>query len=181
MKKAIVLFAIAMIPAVAQDIKFPASFEKLAAKAEETVDVTLDSSMLQLAGNFLSSEDADQARAKKVVGGLKGIYVRSFQFAKEGEYTDADLDAIRSQLGGPGWTRLVTVRSKKKGGNADVFLKKDGERVAGMVVVAAEPKELTVVNIVGPINLEDLGALGGQFGVPKINVDRKPIKKAETK
>ena len=38
----------------------------------------------------------------------------------------------------------------------------------GFVIVAAEPKELTVVYIEGQINPDELGALGGNFGIPKI-------------
>jgi len=181
MRKAIVLLAAWIIPAVAQDIKFPASFEKLAAKAEETVDVTLDSSLLQLGSKFLSSQDPEQAKAKKLVSGLKGVYVRSYQFAKEGEYTEEDVAAIRSQLSGPGWSRIVGVRSQKKGENADVFIKREGDQIVGLTVIAAEPKELTVANIVGPINPEDLAALGGQFGLPKVEVQKKQTPKKETK
>jgi hypothetical protein len=181
MKRAFLLTLVALAPLVAQDIQFPASFEKLAAKAEETVDVTLDASMLGIASNFMSSEDPNQAKAKKLISGLKGVFVKSFQFAKEGEYSEADVDAIRSQLTGPGWSRIVGVRSKKEGENADVYLKKEGDRVVGITVLAAEPKQLTVANIVGPIDLEQLAALGGQFGVPRVAVESKTTKKSEKK
>src|ERR1035438_10561963 len=86
MRIAIGIVAAMLTSAWAQEIKMPPAFDKLAAKAEESVDVTLDSNMLQLAGKFLSDKDADQAKAKKIVGGLTGISVRSFEFAKEGEY-----------------------------------------------------------------------------------------------
>ena len=56
MAKVIACFALILLPAWAQEIKFPASFEKLAVKAVETVDVKLDSSMLQAAGKFLSGK-----------------------------------------------------------------------------------------------------------------------------
>ena len=97
--------------------------------------------------------------------------MKSFKFAKEGEYSEADVEAIRSQLSGPGWSQIVRVRSKKDSENVDVYLKKEGDQTIGLVVIAAEPKELTVVNIDGPINLEQLGELGGQFGIPKVNVE----------
>ena len=38
------------------------------------------------------------------------------------------------------------------------------------MVITAEPKELTVVNLTGSISPEDLKALGGQFGIPKVDV-----------
>ena len=36
-----------------------------------------------------------------------------------------------------------------------------------VVVVAEEEEEIVVVNIVGSIRPEDLGVLGGQFGIPR--------------
>jgi hypothetical protein len=148
------------------DVKFPVNLEKLAERAKESVDVTLDSSMLQLASGFLSN-DPDEKQVKKLVSKLKGVYVRSFEFDKEGQYSMGDVEAIRSQLKAPGWSRIVGVRSTK-GDNSEVYLKKTGDAIAGLVVIDAEPKELTVVHIDGPINPEELSQLGGHMGIPKI-------------
>jgi hypothetical protein len=41
------------------------------------------------------------------------------------------------------------------------------------VVVTAEPKELSVVQIIGPIDPAMLSELGGKMGIPKIEVDPK--------
>jgi hypothetical protein len=152
----------------------PVALDKLAAKAVESVDVTLDGNLLQLAGKFLSDKDADQAKAKKLISGLKGIFVRSFTFAKEGEYNAADIQGLRAQLQAPAWSRIVGVTSKRDRDNAEVYLKVgDGSKIGGLVVIAAEPKELTVVSIVGSIQPEDLAELGGQFGIPKLDVQQK--------
>lgn len=161
------------LPVLAQDIKLPASLDKLASKAAESVEVTLDGALLQLAGKFLSSDKPDEAKVKNMISGLKGIYVRSFEFDKEGEYLAADVEAIRSQLRGPGWSRIVGVVSKADHENAEIFLKTDGSRVGGLVILAVEPKELTVVNIIGSIDLDQLSELGGRFGIPKIEVEKK--------
>lgn len=151
-----------------QDIRFPASFEQLASKAEEVVDITLDSSMLGLASGFVSESDPDQKEVKEIIKGLSGIYVRSFEFAKEGEYSDSDVEEIRKQLQAPQWTPIVSVRTKKPGADtAEVFLRKENGKVAGLTVLAAEPKKLTVVHIVGSIDPAALGKLGGNFGIPK--------------
>jgi hypothetical protein len=161
-------------PLLAQDIKFPPGLEKLADRATEVIDVTLDASMLQLASRFLSNRDADQAKVKRLVGGLKGVYVRSYQFEKAGEYQESDIEGVRSQLRGPGWSRIVGVRSKKQGDNAEVYVRNEGGQIAGLTVVAADPKELTIVNIVGTINPEDLADLGGNFGIPQMDVNVRP-------
>ena len=167
MKYALVLF-FAIGPLLAQDVKLPADFDKLAAKASQVVDVSLDGPMLRLAGRFLSNNDPDEAKVKSIVAGLKGIYVRSFEFEKEGEYSPSELDEIRHQLRGPGWSRIVVVMSKKGGDNAEIYMKLDDNHIGGLVILCADPKELTVVNIVGNISLDDLSELGGHFGIPDV-------------
>jgi len=178
MKRALLLL-MAALPVAAQDVKIPPSLEKLAAKAAEVVDVTLDGQTLQIAGKFLSGKDPDEAKVKNLINGLKGIYVRSFEFDKEGEYSPSDVEALRSQARGPGWSRLVGVVSRKSGENAEIFIKLDGGKVGGLVIVSAEPKELTFVNIVGSIDMDQLSELGGHFGVPEIQVhsEKKPAAK----
>lgn len=168
MKLAILVIA-AVVPLAAQEIKLPPSLDRLAAKASEVVDVTLDSSLLQMASKFLSDKDADQVKAKKIVSGLKGIYVKSFQFDNAGEYNLADVEAVRSQLRTPEWSRIVGVKSRKGGENAEVYIKKGNGQIAGLTIIATEPKELTIVNIVGTIDPEQLSELGGQFGIPKVD------------
>ena len=63
--------------------------------------------MLQLAAKFLSAAKPDEAQAKKLIAGLKSIYVKSFEFDKAGEYNAADVETVRAQFRGPGWSRVV--------------------------------------------------------------------------
>lgn len=179
------LFLLAMIgaltlPAWCQDsVKMPVDLDRLAARASESVDVTLDASMLHLASGFLSKDDPDEAKVKSLVSKLKGVYVRSFEFDKEGQYSMSDVEAIRSQLKAPMWARIVGVRSIK-GENTEVYMKRDGDQIAGLIVIAAEPKELTVVHIDGPINPEELSELGGHMGIPRMD-GGKPATKHKDK
>ena len=169
----VMAMALAMPAAAYQDIKMPVQLEKLAQRATESVDVTLDASMLQLASRFLSKDDPDEAQVKKLVSKLKGVYVRSFEFDEEGQYSKSDVESIRTQLRAPGWSRIVGVKSLK-GENCEVYLKRDGDLVGGLVVVDAEPKELTIVHIDGPIDPEELSQLGGHLGIPKLD-HGKPV------
>lgn len=169
----LLLAAVCSVGAHAQEARLDFShLEKLAAKAAETVEVTLDEKLLQLAAKFLNSNNPEEARVKELVSGLKGVYVRVYEFDQPGEYARGDVDALRSQLQSPGWTKIVGVRSKRDGQNVDVHLKYQGSNILGLVIVAAEPKELTFVNIVGPIDLEKLSQLEGQFGIPKLDIER---------
>ena len=75
--------------------------------------------MLKLASKFMDEDDPDDTAVREMLQKLKGIYVKSFDFEKEGAYSDADVEAIRSQLRAPAWSKVVSVRSKKEGENAD--------------------------------------------------------------
>ena len=157
--------------ASAQGTRINLDFPDLAAKASETVDVTLDGAMLRLAGKFLSSTDNDERAAKAMINGLSGIYVRSYEFDHEGDYDKSQADRIRTQLG-PTWKKIVKVASRTKE-DVDIYVDMRGEAVAGLLIISAEPKEFTVVNIVGPVDIEKLSGLEGQFGIPHFRRDSK--------
>ena len=168
-----VLFLIiaSTLVANAQDSRIQtASLDHLAAKASQSVDVNVDERLMKMAAKVFSDQDVDERKVKKLVEGLKGIYVRSFEFDTSGQYTDADLESIRTQLRGPGWTRMVNVTSKKDG-KLEVYLLFQGEQVGGLAVLHSDEKELTVVNIVGPVNLDKLAELEGQLGVPELGIE----------
>src|SRR5947209_2669538 len=76
------------------------NWDKLAAKAAEKVDVNLEGSILQMASSFLGGK-GEESKVKELVQGLKCVYVKSFTFAKEGQYSEADLNEIRSYARGP--------------------------------------------------------------------------------
>lgn len=169
MRLATILVAWALAaPASGQGIKLPFGLERLGAKAEDKVEVTMDKAMLKFAARFLSDK-GDEARARKVIGGLESIYVRSFTFAKESDYTQADVDAFRAQFQTAAWSRVLGVRSKEDGENLDVLLKSGAQgQIGGAVVIAMQPRELTVVYIAGVLDFDQLADLGGQFHIPHI-------------
>jgi len=164
------LMVVAALPAAAQQ-RINLDFPGLADKAEEVVDITLDGEMLRMASKFLSGKDAEERAVRDMVNGLHGIYVRSYEFANDGEYDRALVQSVKKQLG-PTWKPIVTVRSKKKE-NVDILADMRGDRAMGLVVISAEPREFTIVNINGPIDLERLADLEGQFGIPEISKEKK--------
>ncbi len=171
MRIASLLLAAGLAPLWAQDIKLPANLDKLSAKAEESVDITLDGSLLKMAARFLSDkDDPDVAKVKRLLAKLEGVYVRSYQFSEDGDYSRADVESVRSQLQAPAWGRIVGVRSRRDGGDVDVFLKVPGNgTLGGAVIIVAEPRQLTFVNVVGTIDPDDVANLGGQFHIPKLH------------
>ncbi len=173
-----ILVVLGAAAAMAQDPRIQTSqLDALAAKAAQTVDVNLDERLMQFAAKFLSSKDPDENKVKELVNGLKGIYVKSFVFETEGQYTEADLEGIRSQLRNSAWNKIVNVHSKKEG-SAEVYLMQVGNQISGLAVLTSNPKEVTVVNIIGPVDLDKLTQLEGQFGIPDLEIERsKPKRK----
>src|SRR5258708_34245665 len=123
MNRAIIMCAAVLMPLAAQEIKLPVNLERLAAKAEESVDVTLSGPMLRLAAKFISDRDADAAKIRDLIAGLDGIYVRSFTFARDGEYNMADVDARRAQAQAPALSRILVETSNRPGHGVDVCFK----------------------------------------------------------
>jgi len=144
--------------------------DALSGRASQTTEIKLDEHLIQITAKLFSGNDKDDQDVKELLKNLKGIYVKSFQFEKEGEYSPTEVDSVLSQLRGAGWNKIVGVTSRKSGNNVDVYIMTIGDQINGMAVVSLEPKELTVVNIVGPINLEKLSGLEGSFGVPDLEL-----------
>jgi hypothetical protein len=179
----LLLFFGTAVTARAQNAKLQMDqLDSLANKASETVDVRLDERLMQTTARFFSSKDPDDAEIKEVIKGVKGIYVKSFSFEKEGEYSQAEVESIMSQLRGGAWSKIVSVISRKEGDHVEVYLYTSGGQIGGLVVLSIEPKEFTVVNIVGPIDLDKLSKLEGQFGVPELGIEQpKPKKNKDDK
>ena len=100
-------------PAFAQSrgqIRLP-DLTALSNKASETVTVTLDAPMLGFAAQFLSNDDPEEAKAKKLVRSLTGIYVRHHTFDADYVYPKGDLDGVLQQLSAPGWSRMTRLIS----------------------------------------------------------------------
>jgi Domain of unknown function (DUF4252) len=149
-------------------------FSQLAQKASETVDISLDSSLLGLAARFMSGEGDDEKIVKDLLTNLRAIYVRSFEFDADGVYSRDDLEQVRRQFSAPGWNRLVGVRSKRERTDVDVYIWMDGKNPGGIAILATEPRKLTIVNLVGRVDLDKLRRLEGEFGIPKLDLERKP-------
>jgi hypothetical protein len=161
----------------AQQFKF--NLDHLAAKANNSFDVSLNKDMLQFAGKFLSSKEPDEAKAKSIIVGLEGIYIKSFEFSKDGSWTQADLEQVRSQLKAPEWGRILGVKATEDNENVEVYVRMEAGRVSGIAVLATEARGFTVANIVGNISLDSLADLGGQFGLPKLQNAAPPTKKKD--
>jgi len=165
--------AFAQAPA-ASPLLLPPQVEKdLAAKASNATEVTLNKDMLGFASKFMDGKDKDQAAVSNLIQGLDGIYVRDYEFDKEGEYSMDDIQKLRQAFETPEWTPMVRDVERKGAEINDVMVKMVNGETKGMFILSAEPKELSIVLILGSIRLDQLGELKGLGGLGALgNVEK---------
>lgn len=161
-------------PALSADAQLTLpDFKGLERKASQSVDITLDPSLIALATQFLSTDKPEDAAARKAVDGIKSINVRSFTFDSSFAYPQEEVDQVRRQLSPPAWQRLVHVHNLKDHNDVDIYVCVNQGKPAGLAIIASEPREFTIVNIVGSIDLAKLHALEGSFGIPRLELEDK--------
>ena len=181
MKRYLAVAALAVAPLVCAQVLKLDVLERLKARASNATDVNLNKDLLTLGAGVLGGDKDNGDKIKKLAAGLDSVLVRSLEFDKEGAYSDADVKQLASELSGPGWNLIVSADEKKE--KSRIWIKSGGAGdIGGVRVLSAEQKELTVVEIVGKIHLEDLKDLKA-LGIPNLNIGSehtgKPAKKDE--
>jgi hypothetical protein len=177
MRSASLLLAFALLPLFGQEPSLPPNLEALSSRADESVKITLDGALLQAAAAMIPDQDEHSAGLRKILAGIQGIYVRSFEFGADGAYTPADLASARAPFQDPSWSRIVSMKSHEDGA-VDVYIRGAAEgKLAGLAVVAAEPRELTIVRILGEITPQQLVQLGGEFHIPRLQLGDRSDRK----
>lgn len=182
----LILFAAQAAPLVAQSAPGPSlppspPVEKeLAAHASDVTEVTLDKNMLAFASKFMNGKHDRDAEAQQLIQGLDGIYVRDYEFQKEGDYTPEQVEQLRQYFETSAWTPVVRDREKNSRESTDVMVKLVNGESHGMLILSIEPKEISLVLILGPIRMDQLGALKGLGGMGALgnlaNGDQPKIK-----
>jgi hypothetical protein len=173
-----------VVPAVAQNsqLPLPSPVEKeLAAKASNVTEVTLGKNMLAFAAKFMSGKGQVEEATRRLIEGLDGIYVRDYEFDKEGQYSMDDIQKLRAYFETSDWSPIVRERDKKSGESTDVMMKVVNGETHGMFILDVEPKELSIVLILGPVKMEDLSKLGDIGGLGMLGDIEKESHKEKAK
>ena len=157
--------------------QFQFNLDHLTGKGNDAVDLSLNRNMLQFAAKFLDASDAEEAKVKSLIAGLEGIYIKNFRFKSDGAWSPSDLEQIRAQLKAPEWSRIVGVQGGADQNYTEVYLRTENNKVSGVAILSSSPRELTVANLVGNIDLDSIAELGGHFGVPRVAVPKGAKKK----
>jgi len=125
------------------------NLDALSAKAKEKAEITLEGPLLAQA-----LQKAPE-KVKGAVANVSRLFVRHYEFEKPGEYSNSDLENIRKQVSNStGWSRIVSTKEEHE--SVDIYMLNQGCKTTGFLLIAAEEKELTVVHVVGSIDLASL-------------------------
>ena len=185
MKRNIIqIVALALITAtaglntLAQDSPGKVDFSRVAAPGQNAgiVDINVGPELIQLASRFVEKQEPEAA---KLLQSVKLVRVNVLSFSDENrDDLQKRMEALRKELDGKGWQRIVTVQ-EKNGENVGVQLKMRGsEAVEGVFVSVLDgKKEAVLLNIVGDIKPEQISAVGQALNIDAIKQAGKAIKK----
>jgi hypothetical protein len=151
----------AMGPLQQKDDLF-AGADKFSQGAKSSTEVNLDKNMLGLMGKF--GDEGDDKSGSELAKKMDFVIVRSYEYGEQGQYNMADVEQFRKRLEDGGWSHLVKERSEKESTDVCVKLGPNGE-FSELVVINAEPKELTFVHLKGHMSAEDLMKVSTRYGV----------------
>ena len=169
MRMPMIALACLLLPGLgaAQDAKLRLpEFRSLAGKATESVNISLSPWLLHMAGAFINDKDEDSVATKHLLAGIKSVEVRSYEFASDNAYSVADIDSVRSPLAG--WSQIMQVHDREKSEDVDMYILVENNVTKGFALIAREPREFTIINIVGSINIDDLPKLQSHLHLPKL-------------
>jgi hypothetical protein len=145
--------------------KLDLNFDALADRAAEKSEIDLDFDLLRLFLHMGGESDRDG-----ILSGVRALRVRSYTFEKPGEYSAMDLESLRARVGTDSrWARIVI--QKEGESTAEVWVAADGDKLGACLVVAAEPRELSVVYLEGTMSLAQIKGLmdhDGWHGVVRL-------------
>jgi len=127
-----------------------AGTEKFAKGATDVSEINLDPKTMGLVRG-----DNDGGMAHK----MKFMVIRSYTYDKPGMYNMDDVEVYRKKLNDGTWSCSIHVRNKD--GATDICSRTTpGSEGSEMVIISAEPKELSFIHMSGNVSLADMARSG---------------------
>ena len=141
-----------------------AGTEKFAKGASDVTEINLDPKMMGMV----------PGGAGGMAHKMKFMVIHTYTYPKAGMYNDEDVEAYRKKLQDGTWSCSIHV--KDKDGTTDICSRTSPDHEGSeMVILAAEPKELTFIHMSGDMSLEDLSRMGGRMGGGSMPNTRIPL------
>ena len=137
--------------------------------AEPWLEVNIKGALLNLIVGAAEAEDDPELTS--ILSKLKAIEVRGYPLTSQ---NFDDIDRHTRQLAGrlesQGWETVVRLREDDE--RINVFLKSNGNSIAGLVVMVLDPSDddgAVFVNIVGDIDPKEVGRIGQRFDIDPLS------------
>ena len=130
---------------------------KIPGKAGKVTEISLGPALLKLAAGI--SENSDK-KLSKTLSGIFSIQVKSFEVdSVEAKKIRPIIAEIEKKLERERWEELVRVKEEDE--LTIISIKHDKGKVVGLMVMSLQPgDEASFVNIVGNIDLKNIGKIG---------------------
>ena len=171
---AALLLALGVSPLAAQyetaeDDGIEMQFDELEEMADQVVKVNLWGKSLEQGKKLLGLRKSVTSPVGHFLGSLKGVYRRTYRFGKT-KPEQKDVEPIYQQLADDGWVPLIETENRLSEGAVSVYSYYENEEVAGLTMVSTDPSEVTVVRIMGAVDLDMLSEIGKGLGLPVMNL-----------
>jgi Domain of unknown function (DUF4252) len=129
-----------------------AGAEKFAQGASEVTEINLDPSTIGMVGGH-GGGDAGLARK------MNFMVIHSYKYDKPGMYSMDEFQAYTKKLTDGTWNCSIHVREKN--GSTDICSRTAADHETNeMVILTAQPREITFIHMSGKMSLSDLGKMG---------------------
>ncbi len=135
---------------------------------EASIEIYLKDPLLDLVAAATRSEDEELAN---MLAGLNLIRVNVYHKAEDQDL-DASYDYERitarlSTLTLPDWERVVQVREPDQ--RVQFYVRTEDETIVGLLVLVGNPDEFVCINIVGSLDLAQVGRIGRKFDIAPLD------------
>ena len=135
---------------------------------ETAIEIYLKDSLLDLVAAATRFED------KELADMLEALYLIRFQAYQKAEGqnldTSYDYERIAERLKAltlPDWELVVRVRERDQ--RVQFYVRTEDETIVGLLVLADDPHEFVFINIVGPLDLAQVGRIGRKFDIAPLD------------
>lgn len=130
-----------------------------------TSEVYLQNYILKMIAKVARKSEPDFA---KMLSSIHLIRVMEFEFDETGDNSNkAIAEKLIGQMNSDSWDTLV--RSRDGDENVSICIQSDREdHIYALAIVSSEDTKLSIVNVVGDIDLEMLARLGEQFNIDSL-------------
>lgn len=139
---------------------------------EVSMEINLEGPLLRMVAGATRKEDPGFA---SVIASLQAIQVRVFPVAAAAQESfKGKIGRAARWLEERGWHSTMRLREQDQ--EVYIYLKQAGGQIQGLTLLAVDPGEAVVINIVGRIDPDEIGRLGQRLNMPQLQkaVPRQP-------